>query len=301
MTKSAIVLYLSRFNSATAAEPWRCGRHIGTPGSLATASIRPRLRSRGDLSQRFGLSPSDRALQFGHGCGAVEIHPRRQTMCAWNALQFGHGCGAVEMATSKPAKRPKRPALQFGHGCGAVEMGNGSDSSATRERMLQFGHGCGAVEIRVPRPQNPAGYRASIRPRLRSRGDSVRTARRHLAAGLLQFGHGCGAVEISWTARNRRRARKGFNSATAAEPWRSHPRLLRQPGSTRLQFGHGCGAVEMEVEAARSPEQPSLQFGHGCGAVEMLTFLTELISAPITELQFGHGCGAVEMTRRNLY
>ena len=57
----------------------------------------------------------------------------------------------------------------------------------------------------------------------------------------------------------------------------------------------------MEVEAARSPEQPSLQFGHGCGAVEMLTFLTELISAPITELQFGHGCGAVEMTRRNLY
>ena len=40
-------------------------------------------------------------LQFGHGCGAVEMHGAGSvTLAAALTLQFGHGCGAVEMPDS---------------------------------------------------------------------------------------------------------------------------------------------------------------------------------------------------------
>ena len=62
---------------------------------------------------------------------------------------------------------------------------------------LQFGHGCGAVEIGDKIMVRPKGAAASIRPRLRSRGDRAIVGGDDDAAGVLQFGHGCGAVEIS--------------------------------------------------------------------------------------------------------
>ena len=37
------------------------------------------------------------ALQFGHGCGAVEIQHSELRQTLYDALQFGHGCGAVEI------------------------------------------------------------------------------------------------------------------------------------------------------------------------------------------------------------
>ena len=43
-------------------------------GRLAVAaSIRPRLRSRGDVEALVADQEARLALQFGHGCGAVEI------------------------------------------------------------------------------------------------------------------------------------------------------------------------------------------------------------------------------------
>ena len=93
---------------------------------------------------------------------------------ATKKLQFGHGCGAVEMTLLQSSCQPLTP-LQFGHGCGAVEMPSGGCHRAAAEqcfnsataaepwrcidqrnpnlgwKRLQFGHGCGAVEM-LPNP-----------------------------------------------------------------------------------------------------------------------------------------------------
>ncbi len=37
------------------------------------------------------------ALQFGHGCDAVEIQDRVEHQVGVEKLQFGHGCDAVEI------------------------------------------------------------------------------------------------------------------------------------------------------------------------------------------------------------
>ena len=49
---------------------------------------------------RLSFSGGTRVLQFGHGCGAVEMDAVTE---AWVTvpvpLQFGHGCGAVEISS----------------------------------------------------------------------------------------------------------------------------------------------------------------------------------------------------------
>ena len=77
------------------------GRYVALRERADAASIRPRLRSRGDQSSRVALRSAHGSLQFGHGCGAVEI-AKGQT---WKGrrivmLQFGHGCGAVEIRSA---------------------------------------------------------------------------------------------------------------------------------------------------------------------------------------------------------
>src|SRR5262245_2704118 len=61
------------------------------------------------------------ALQFGHGCEAVEMAPTKRPSFSGVLLQFGHGCEAVEIQASTPAT-VRVGLLQFGHGCEAVEM-----------------------------------------------------------------------------------------------------------------------------------------------------------------------------------
>ena len=155
------------FNSATAAEPWRSQRVASTSGLMQAASIRPRLRSRGDLIEVIPHVVSAETLQFGHGCGAVEMKPAAAMAISVRALQFGHGCGAVEISPGPPS------------------------------------------EVFVSA--------ASIRPRLRSRGDLT----------LLTPG------EILIALR--------FNSATAAEPWRCVP---DQPDQARLESFNSATAAE---------------------------------------------------------
>ena len=75
----------------------------------------------------------------------------------------------------------------------------------------------------MPIPRDPDWYSgrcASIRPRLRSRGDEHFCQGDSRAIIRLQFGHGCGAVEMGTGTFAVQAAQSGFNSATAAEPWR---------------------------------------------------------------------------------
>ena len=62
--------------------------------------------------------------------------------------------------------------LQFGHGCGAVEITRDQPHGPRCPVSLQFGHGCGAVEMRNQGVMSFLSRLASIRPRLRSRGDA---------------------------------------------------------------------------------------------------------------------------------
>src|SRR5579883_3097819 len=104
------------FNSATAVMPWK----------LRRTSIMTKL---------------DMALQFGHGCDAVETRQRAQSKSSTARLQFGHGCDAVEtMAWASPLM-----------------------ATITR---LQFGHVCDAVETVDARSRHAGATVASIRPRL---------------------------------------------------------------------------------------------------------------------------------------
>ena len=57
----------SRFNSATAFEPWRLGDRAWAGDRHGEASIRPRLLSRGDALGYLFVTETDAGLQFGHG------------------------------------------------------------------------------------------------------------------------------------------------------------------------------------------------------------------------------------------
>src|SRR5437899_130512 len=87
--------------------------------------------------------------------------------------------------------------------------------------MLQFGHGCGAVENRRGPADGVLDLVASIRPRLRCRGERGRGG----GAGRRGRCFNSATAEVPWrTQPGRARcptATAGFNSATAEGPWRT--------------------------------------------------------------------------------
>ena len=183
------------FNSATAAEPWRLSQRLLLGASSLGPSIRPRLRSRGDSSWVNTMPHNTSCLQFGHGCGAVEI----ASAAYWIASQAG------------PSIRPRlRSRGDSRHLPRIAEPVRGP---SIRPRLRSRGDS-------PPGPPSLPARGASIRPRLRSRGDWVGEAPGVTGGRGLQFGHGCGAVEILATRRAPSGREGCFNSATAAEPWR---------------------------------------------------------------------------------
>ena len=122
--------------------------------------------------------------------------------------------------------------LQFGHGSSAVEtrwqIANITALERASIRPRLFSRGNRGVQRSV-RPGGPA----SIRPRLFSRGNEA-GAGREFALGMLQFGHGSSAVETYAKAK--------------AE-------IMSRP----LQFGHGSSAVETSRRRSRLPST-SLRF-----------------------------------------
>ena len=163
------------FNSATALQPWKQGRaHLSKGvcrmlqfghGSSAvetgrwfrqsphrsSASIRPRLFSRGN-AQHLPLEPAHvRRLQFGHGSSAVETVAAVEDWCAREKLQFGHGSSAVETLSKRVA-------------CSSTT------TASIRPRLFSRGNmECPPRSVDLPH--------ASIRPRLFSRGNVLSTLR----------------------------------------------------------------------------------------------------------------------------
>ena len=137
------------FNSATAAEPWRCRLcHPCTRCRRIGASIRPRLRSRGDAAVDLLAGGPGEELQFGHGCGAVEI-------------------GSDPLIFTSPIHASIRPRLRSrGDKVLTEENGRAGSVASIRPRLRSRGDQC-CQQWRFRQEG------ASIRPRLRSRGDAV--------------------------------------------------------------------------------------------------------------------------------
>jgi len=144
---------------------------------------------------------SIRALQWGHGLGAVDTVPISKNIVA--------ACRRFNGATAWEPWIPARwgpqilssVRLQWGHGLGAVDT-PGPYAFVVSCTALQWGHGLGAVDTtyRLARPQ--AGGPASMGPRLGSRGYFRTTTPLFVITS-------------------------GFNGATAWEPWiRCGPRTL---------------------------------------------------------------------------
>ena len=161
---------------------------------------------------------------------------------------------------------------------------------------LQFGHGCGAVEMHQTARPGRRGVPASIRPRLRSRGDTYFVP----------------AVTFS--------VRSGFNSATAAEPWRYtgrglvrlavclasiRPRLRSRGDSHRMARHYGGRNYASIRPRLRSRGDCDKWAGPRSGGMEAsirprLRSRGDCIKRfahrlGLLTLQFGHGCGAVEI------
>ena len=112
----------------------------------ASASMGPRLGSRGDRTRFEALKQADKASMGprlgSRGDGAIAYDSR---ILRW--LQWGHGLGAVETA--------------WGTAC------------LPHTLQLQWGHGLGAVETHIPATLLTAVEVASMGPRLGSRGDRL--------------------------------------------------------------------------------------------------------------------------------
>ncbi len=183
------------------------------------------------------------ALQFGHGCDAVEMcQPLRKTtrhqdrfnsataVMPWRSKCLGFGLNLQVGFNSATAVMPWRcvadendkrdvPTLQFGHGCDAVEIPpvyNPPENS-----IPGFNSATAVMPWRCPSRSCPKWLDAALQ--FGHGCDAVEIwyiTEPQLNVLQLQFGHGCDAVEIG-----RRRAgpvadQQCFNSATAVMPWR---------------------------------------------------------------------------------
>ena len=87
--------------------------------------------------------------------------------------------------------------LQWGHDFSAVET-VASLSDVSTSAPLQWGHDFSAVETTFPFLDLADYQRASMGPRLFSRGNSTDVVF-FMTDGLLQWGHDFSAVETIWT------------------------------------------------------------------------------------------------------
>ena len=184
------------FNSATAVEPWRTCQQAVAQYRVGVTSIRPRRWSRGEPIESRTLRGTYRALQFGHGGGAVENRGRRShnpgDLRNFNSATAvepwrTHSDGTMYDLLWDTSIRPRRWSRGEPGGEGGGRPGQGDFNSAT------------AVE-----PWRTT-QNLSSKPFIRS----------------LQFGHGGGAVENNPLLRSQIVAKEHFNSATAVEPWRT--------------------------------------------------------------------------------
>ncbi len=188
---------------------WMC-THTGS-GFNGAAAVQPR-----NAARPYSSRTRPRALQWGRGCSAAEcwpsgkrevnddkcfngaaaVQPRNAGCVLFRPntpppLQWGRGCSAAEWRAYRYHQR-LCSTLQWGRGCSAAEWEAGYSPAALREK-LQWGRGCSAAEWTPASMLWGQSIKASMGPRLFSRGMST------------------GITRYSWTLSR-------FNGAAAVQP-----------------------------------------------------------------------------------
>ena len=255
------------FNGAAALQPRKSPPREVASRRTARASMGPRLFSRGNTAPNTFICDLN-GLQWGRGSSAAEIRTQAKSVVVPAQLQWGRGSSAAEIRFSEVTPRPVANALQWGRGSSAAEM---TPESLPCGRMRRSFNGAAALQ---PRKFNwtmharPRAVRASMGPRLFSRGNMCRSCKT--------------------TAR-----RFGFNGAAALQPRKSGdkalacprlpyasmgPRLFSRGNMVArvprysvlwLQWGRGSSAAEMPVSPASTATPHLLQWGRGFSAAEI--------------------------------
>ena len=159
-------------------------------------------------------------LQFGHGCGAVEIC-RSGSGCRLATARFNSATAAEPWRFTHDAK-PCARGMRFNSATAAEPWRWPPASPPNDPSDRRFNSATAAEPWRwvtvptVPLPVNGCFNSATAAEPWRY-GFRARKILRDIG---LQFGHGCGAVEIRCGRRGDIWQPGCFNSATAAEPWR---------------------------------------------------------------------------------
>ena len=305
----------ARFNGAAAVQPRNDGASAPGGKSVEQASMGPRLFSRGMGGVRAG--PFSAPKRFN---GAAAVQPRNagswtQSRQTSRPLQWGRGCSAAECDGQSEVLRDQYR-LQWGRGCSAAECWV-SPSSLMSVRLLQWGRGCSAAEWPTYRMQTWPDGRASMGPRLFSRGMCLRcpapTRPTVASMGPRLFSRGMTLGPIGGALFG-----AGFNGAAAVQPRNDEQFLYDLLGASQASMGPRLFSRGMGLPggAARTP-QCQLQWGRGCSAAECswcrssrvsispasmgprLFSRGMLVSAARTpiwpaSLQWGRGCSAAE-------
>ncbi len=260
------------FNGATASPPWKPAGGIDF-GTIASASMEPRRRRRGNRCRRNGDADPDAAsmeprrrrrgnswrrrctsavalLQWSHGVAAVET---RKSFCR-SLARFGGFNGAT---ASPPWKR--------GH-AGEIGLVDKASMEPRRRRRGNFAIAEGAAKVILAsmeprrrrrgnlrhRPGHADGLDASMEPRRRRRGNRVPTPMTYTDKHGLQWSHGVAAVETARLSHAR-----AEDAVASMEPRRRRRGNLIQRrgfrvGLTKLQWSHGVAAVETHEALPRA-------------------------------------------------
>ena len=225
----------SRFNGATAFQPWKCR------SSAVIAS-------------------SSKLLQWGHGLSAVEM----LLEVALLSQPLEASMGPRPFSRGNPSCRwPGRAGRRCFNGATAFQPWKFTRDAANGDQInvLQWGHGLSAVEIFATVLKHKAIPGASMGPRPFSRGNLSWAANRASRASgfngatafqpwkfprwgwlrsappMLQWGHGLSAVEMPLGSERRRAKSACFNGATAFQPWKCQHRHKASPARADASMG----------------------------------------------------------------
>ena len=238
------------------------------------ASMGPRPFSRGNNAPRSPTltRPSSR---FN---GATAVQPWKFPSPARRRERSGRFNGATAVQPWK-----YRTGMRVRGQPGIASMGPRPFSRGNKSTHLITSLGCGT----------------SMGPRPFSRGNPGAAQAPGLGGTTLQWGHGRSAVEIRPTAPDLAAPRRGFNGATAVQPWKSvalryhcSAACFRFNGATAVQpwkcTGRSC------IPASRSfASMGPRPFSRGNTAIEKVQ------SYLANALQWGHGRSAVEIGPRS--
>ncbi|GEM_PF-857468 len=151
--------------------------------------------------------------------------------------------GATAIQPWKPSDAnkwsPCSPMLQWGHGYSAVET-LFKEIQQLPSVLLQWGHGYSAVETYWSIALSAVTSRASMGPRLFSRGNLAGERGAAESSAALQWGHGYSAVETFWCEQVDDSSHC-FNGATAIQPWKQLPRISCRSGACSF---NGATAIQ---------------------------------------------------------